>query len=308
MALFKKARQAQEPKSLAPILHVVDSLKDYQQELVQKEVVSLWELSVIGRSFEDILNKAGHFQSELQSFGQSFSNIDQSAEQFTQVRSDVSRSVDTAREEMEALKQVSVQVQGAFEEMAQTFAQLQSSVDSIQQCMGKIVSIADQTNLLAINASIEAARAGAAGRGFSVVAAQVKELAKEIKVLASEVDSGVCEVKDHTGQLSGSLSSAQETLGQGVDIVNNTETSFQSIMTAAEGSLPVQEEISGVIQVSRGTLQSICQFFGQMKDQYQEVVRHIDRASALGTTKSSMFEDVDNMLSQVPPIIREFEA
>ena len=65
MALFKKARQAQEPKSLAPILHVVDSLKDYQQELVQKEVVSLWELSVIGRSFEDILNKAGHFQSEL---------------------------------------------------------------------------------------------------------------------------------------------------------------------------------------------------------------------------------------------------
>ncbi len=307
MALFKKARQAQEPKSLAPILHVVDSLKDYQQELVQKEVVSLWELSVIGRSFEDILNKAGHFQSELQSFGQSFSNIDQSAEQFTQVRSDVSRSVDTAREEMEALKQVSVQVQGAFEEMAQTFAQLQSSVDSIQQCMGKIVSIADQTNLLAINASIEAARAGAAGRGFSVVAAQVKELAKEIKVLASEVDSGVCEVKDHTGQLSGSLSSAQETLGQGVDIVNNTETSFQSIMTAAEGSLPVQEEISGVIQVSRGTLQSICQFFGQMKDQYQEVVRHIDRASALGTTKSSMFEDVDNMLSQVPPIVRDLE-
>ena len=307
MALFKKARQAQEPKSLAPILHVVDSLKDYQQELVQKEVVSLWELSVIGRSFEDILNKAGHFQSELQSFGQSFSNIDQSAEQFTQVRSDVSRSVDTAREEMEALKQVSVQVQGAFEEMAQTFAQLQSSVDSIQQCMGKIVSIADQTNLLAINASIEAARAGAAGRGFSVVAAQVKERAKEIKVLASEVDSGVCEVKDHTGQLSGSLSSAQETLGQGVDIVNNTETSFQSIMTAAEGSLPVQEEISGVIQVSRGTLQSICQFFGQMKDQYQEVVRHIDRASALGTTKSSMFEDVDNMLSQVPPIVRDLE-
>ena len=208
---------------------------------------------------------------------------------------------------MEALKQVSVQVQGAFEEMAQTFAQLQSSVDSIQQCMGKIVSIADQTNLLAINASIEAARAGAAGRGFSVVAAQVKELAKEIKVLASEVDSGVCEVKDHTGQLSGSLSSAQETLGQGVDIVNNTETSFQSIMTAAEGSLPVQEEISGVIQVSRGTLQSICQFFGQMKDQYQEVVRHIDRASALGTTKSSMFEDVDNMLSQVPPIVRDLE-
>ena len=53
---------------------------------------------------------------------------------------------------------------------------------------------------------------------------------------------------------------------------------------------------------------SICQFFDQIKDQYQEAVRHIDAASRLGTTKSTMFEDMDNMIAQIPPLVKDFEA
>lgn len=49
----------------------------------------------------------------------------------------------------------------------------------------------------------------------------------------------------------------------------------------------------------------IYNFFDEIKMQYQEVVKHIDRASRLGTTKSAMFEDIDNMLSQIPVIIKD---
>ena len=52
-------------------------------------------------------------------------------------------------------------------------------------------------------------------------------------------------------------------------------------------------------------MQTLCQFFDDIKLQYQEVVKHIKRASSLGTTKSAMFEDIDNMLSQIPPIIQD---
>ena len=47
--------------------------------------------------------------------------------------------------------------------------------------------------------------------------------------------------------------------------------------------------------------------FDQIRGQYQEVVRHIDSASRLGTTKSAMFEDMDNMISQIKPMVRELE-
>lgn len=70
----------------------------------------------------------------------------------------------------------------------------------------------------------------------------------------------------------------------------------------------MQTEISGVIQTSQQELAVLCQFFDQIKAQYQEVVKHIDQASRLGTTKSAMFEDMDNMISQLSPFVKDMEA
>ena len=101
---------------------------------------------------------------------------------------------------------------------------------------------------------------------------------------------------------------SQQTLGQGVGIVAQTSESFQKITAAAEGAASVQSEISGVINASQQNLQIICQFFDEIKGRYQEVVRHIDQASRLGTTKSAMFEDMDNMISQIPPLVKDLES
>lgn len=304
----EKTIQFQAGSSLHPVVHVADSLKDYQKELVKKEVASLWELSMVGNSFTKVLRETDHFQEKLQELDQSFSNIDQTAGRFNQVKAEISQMVSEAQSQMEELEQTSMQVQKGYETMAELFTQLQSAIKGIQQCMGKIVSIADQTNILAVNASIEAARAGTEGRGFAVVAAQVKELAKEIKVLAGEVDSGIYEVEGRAGQLNESIGASQQTLGQGVGIVNQTDESFRKITSAAEGAAVVQTEISAVIEQSQRELEAICEFFRGIKDQYQEVVKHIDNASRLGTTKSAMFEDIDNMISQIPPMVAEMEA
>ncbi len=303
----KQKKQAQEERSLYPILHIADSLKGYRQDLVQKEVAALQELSLVGSSFSGVLREADVFQNKLSDLGDSFSNIDQAAGQFGQVRADIAESVTDAQAQMAELAKTSAAVQSSYEEMAGTFSQLQTAINGIQQCMGKIVSIADETNILALNASIEAARVGAAGRGFSVVASQVKELAGEIKALAGEVSNGVSDVERRANELSSSISSSQETLGQGASIVAQTDESFQSITAAADGATAVQAEISSVIESSQADLQIICRFFDRIKDLYQEVQKHINSASSLGTTKSAMFEDMDNMISQIQPLVRDIE-
>ncbi len=312
MLFGKKEKRAsssvQEKKSLYPVIHVANSLKSYQKELVQKEVASLWELNMVGTSFSSVLKETDRFQTKLQDLEQSFSNINQTAEQFIQVRSEIAQTVERAQNQIVELGNTSAQVQQSYNAMAETFSQLQAAVKEIQQCMGKIVSIADQTNILAINASIEAARAGEAGKGFAVVAAQVKQLAEEIKVLSSEVNTGVTDVEDRAGQLNSSILASQETLGQNAGIVTQTDESFRQITAAAEGAVSVQTEISGVIQSSQQELESIRSFFSQIKDKYQEVVKHIDSASRLGTTKSAMFEDMDNMLAQIPPMVQDLES
>lgn len=294
-----------DEKSLYPILHVADSLKEYEIELARKEVESLLELSMVSSSFSEVLGETDQFQTQLEEFGQSFSSINEAAGQFAQVRGDITQTVAGAQDMVEELKETSAKVQESYSAMESTFEQLQTAVKGIQHCMDKISSIADETNILAINASIEAARAGEQGKGFAVVAEKVRELAREIKELTDDVDTGVRNVESGAMSLSDSIQASQQTLGQGFGIVNSTSESFLQITEAAEGATAVQAEISSVIEDSQRALQVICQFFEGIKLRYQDVVKHIEKANNLGTTKSAMFEDVDNMLSQIAPIIRD---
>ena len=310
--LFSKKKVRQSPgraghdeDSLYPVLYVTDHLKDYKDDLIEKEVQSLWELSQVGNSFSGVLKKADDFQNQLMDFGQSFSGINDAAKQFSDVKISIEENVTTTMGRVEELKNVSATIEQAYVEMEHTFEALQNAVKGIHQCINKIVSIANETNILALNASIEASHSGESGRGFAVVASKVKELAEEIKSLSSEAESGIHEVETNTGQLNQSIFSSAQKLGEGTEVVNATYDSFSQITQAAEGATAVQTEIAGVIDTTQENLQTVCRFFDDIREQYQEVVKHIDRASSLGTTKSAMFEDIDNMLSQIPPIIRD---
>ncbi len=310
MGFLKKARKGNEKnhnekKSLYPVLFVMDTLNDYRKELVQKEVDSLNELGQIKSSFNHVLDETGSFQEKLQDFGNTFSSIEAVSGEFALVKNKIDESVSQAQNEVAQLKSSSMQVEDHFVEMNNTFEDLQAAVGEIKTCMGQIVSIANQTNILALNASIEAARAGAQGKGFSVVASEVKKLAEEIKDLTGLVDSSIRDVEHGTDKLNASIHSSRQALGQSMEKVNETYEMFDKITQAAEGAAQVQSEISGVIGESRTALQVLCGFFDKIRDLYQEVVKHIIRASYLGTTKSAMFEDIDNMMSQIPPIIKE---
>ncbi len=311
--LFRKKGQKDrketpgKEKTLYPVLFVMNTLKDYHRELVQKEVDSLVELGLVKSSFNNVLNEAENFQEKLQDFGQTFSNIDQVSGEFASVKSEIDQSVAQAQSEMAALKTSSMEVEERFVEMNSTFEDLQSSVEKIKSCMSEIVSIANQTNILSLNASVEAARAGAQGKGFAVVATEVKKLADEIKDLAALVDSSVSDVERGTDKLNASIRTSRQAMGYSMEKVNDTYATFDKITQAADGASSVQSEISGVIEESRTALQMLCGFFDKIKDQYQEVVKHISNASRLGTTKSAMFEDIDNMMAQIPPIIKENE-
>ena len=133
-------------------------------------------------------------------------------------------------------------------------------------------------------------------------------MSEEIKNLADMVDTSIDNVEQGTDRLSASIQTSHQALGQSLSKVDDTYAMFDNITQAAEGAESVQAEISQVIHESKSKLQNLSAFFGQMKMQYEKVMQHINRASQMGTTKSAMYEDIDNMMSQIPPVIKDYSA
>ncbi len=301
-----RTRKNEEP-GLYPVVYVSKNLREYQKEMVSKEVESLNELRNIRLAFHKVLREDMKLKENLDTFHDVFASVGEISGQFAEVRDDITGTVGNVQQQVNQLKGSAEQVQECFEEIQNTFANFQEAIENIKKCMKQIITVADQTNILALNASIEAARAGEKGKGFAVVAGDVKRLANEIKDLAGVVEEGIGGVEHEAEKMSESITASNEAMAEGVDSVNTTYDMFDEIISAADGAETVQDKITATITESREKLNEVKQSFADTEAQYKKVMAHIEKARELGTMKGSMFEDVDNMLSQIAPIIEEYE-
>ena len=301
-----RTRKNGEP-GLYPVVYVAKNLREYQKEMVSKEVESLNELRNIRLAFHKVLREDMKLKENLDTFHDVFASVGEISGQFAEVRDDITGTVGNVQQQVNQLKGSAEQVQECFEEIQNTFANFQEAIENIKKCMKQIITVADQTNILALNASIEAARAGEKGKGFAVVAGDVKRLANEIKDLAGVVEEGIGGVEHEAEKMSESITASNEAMAEGVDSVNTTYDMFDEIISAADGAETVQDKITATITESREKLNEVKQSFADTEAQYKKVMAHIEKARELGTMKGSMFEDVDNMLSQIAPIIEEYE-
>ncbi|MEG6550070.1 methyl-accepting chemotaxis protein [Desulfocurvibacter africanus] len=157
----------------------------------------------------------------------------------------------------EAIKAI-FEVRKQTQNMKTSLAGLGKQAESIGTIMNVIEDIADQTNLLALNAAIEAARAGEAGRGFAVVADEVRKLAEKTMHATKEVGQAIAAIQQGTQGSIGAMDAASKTvegstmlaekagesLKEIVSLVESTAVKVGSIATASEEQSAASEQIS----------------------------------------------------------------
>ncbi|TYP75506.1 methyl-accepting chemotaxis protein [Paenibacillus methanolicus] len=135
-------------------------------------------------------------------------------------------------ERVEALSSAMQQFSGSFEIMHQEMSNLQASIAEVTHSIRSINDISAQTNILSLNASIEAARAGEAGRGFAIVAQEVRSLAAQSTTLADEMMSKIGKIQSDTRSVQELMSRNVDQMTQSVEMTDQTRGTFRTIEAA----------------------------------------------------------------------------
>ena len=195
----------------------------------------------------------------------------------SEVSAGTRRKADNGAEIVKKAVEAIRHVRGESLTLKDDMATLSDHARSISQIMGVISDIADQTNLLALNAAIEAARAGEAGRGFAVVADEVRKLAE--KTMASTTDVG------------NAISAIQNSANKSMEQVDRAVNIIQEATELANQSGDALQEIVGMTDDTADQVRAIATASEQQSASSEEINRSITQVNAIaGETARAMQE------------------
>lgn len=195
--------------------------------------------------------------------------------------------------------------QEAVNETAEKVYSLGQKSAQIDQIVNFISDIANQTNLLSLNATIEATRAGEHGKGFLVVANEVRKLAEKTSESAIQIRHIIETILVETERAVQSMTRGAEVLTEGMDMVGKTEMAFDNIAVAIEKVLLEAKEVVGVARDVSKRASDMAGSMEQITAISQQIAASTDMVAASTEEQIASIDEVANEASSLDDLARD---
>ena len=184
-------------------------------------------------------------------------------------------------------------------EAAALIQQLEANSQQISNVVAVIRDVADQTNLLALNAAIEAARAGEQGRGFAVVADEVRKLAERTSTSTKEISSTIDTMRASASNAVDSMQGVVSRVALGVERAQEANTSIKQIGEGSRNAVHMVEEITEAIREQGTATNNIAM-------QVERIAQMSEESSAAAANSAQAAQDLDRLAGDMQRIVSAY--
>lgn len=183
----------------------------------------------------------------------------------------VNDTVDSGASSVQELGRQADNVSNSSKVVEEVITELTAKVQKVSSFVDTILSISSQTNLLALNASIEAARAGEAGRGFSVVAEEIRQLSEDTKAASNNITSIIQELNTDTKLANESIETAVDSVAKQNELIQETREKFSQVSQEVELLSNNIDDVKECMEQTRKLSNSIYDNISQLSAASEEV-------------------------------------
>ena len=210
------------------------------------------------------------------------------------------------------LMQNAMEKMGGIEQSVSNSAQVVKKLGENSKQIGQIVesisAIADQTNLLALNAAIEAARAGEAGRGFSVVAEEVRKLAEQSQQSAEEIKNRIAVIQGDTEEAVVAMEAGTNEVALGTQAIREVGEQFKDITTRVASIKTEMEEINSAVQTVSKGMQGIVGAMDDIDEVSRSTSEETQTISAAAQEQSASSQEIASASHSLADLATELQA